>query len=328
MRGKPVNRWPNSPAIQAMAMVKGHARLVRTVGRSGMQSPRKGEANGFVNTTSRRRAHDWVRQGGAACLDINICSAGVRARTNRRDTGRKRALSLVTLLARMAGLCPAGLPSGPSAADPLTRQPRVDVFPNMSAQPHIQPQARPPIRLTAQLLTCVIFCILAALIIFVAQDDPLSVLSGPMGIGQQLLFGLGLSALAAVGSYVSFRLTAQSEATHKTIAAYSRLDLSGLNPVWVSLAAGIGEELLFRAALQPLLGVWITSIVFLLTHTPVYQFRKLDRATLVQAAGVFVVSVALGFIYQYVGLLAAVLVHVAVDVVGLYVVRNALRAKG
>ena len=60
-------------------------------------------------------------------------------------------------------------------------------------------------------------------------------------------------------------------------------------------------------------------------HTPVYQFRKLDKATLVQAAGVFRASVALGLVYQYVGLLAAVLVHVAIEVVGLYVVRNALR---
>ena len=197
----------------------------------------------------------------------------------------------------------------------------------MSSQPPIQSPVRPPIRLTAQLLTCVVFCILAALIIFVAQDEPLSVLAGPMSAGNQFLFGLGLSALAAIGSYVSFRLTAKSEATHKTIAAYSRLDLSGLNPVWVSLAAAVGEELLFRAALQPLLGVWITSVVFLLTHTPVYQFRKLDRATLVQAAGVFGASVALGFIYQYVGLLAAVLVHLAIDVVGLYVVRNALRQR-
>ena len=82
---------------------------------------------------------------------------------------------------------------------------------------------------------------------------------------------------------------------------------------------------LARAALQPLLGVWITSLIFLLTHTPVYQFRKLNRATLLQAAGVFGASVALGFIYQYVGLLAAVLVHTALDVVGLYVVRNVLR---
>jgi len=198
----------------------------------------------------------------------------------------------------------------------------------MSVQAPTPPQTRPPIRLTAQLLTCLVFLVIAAVIIFLAQDAPLSVFTGPMGVGNQLLFGLGLSALAAVGSYVSFRLTASSESTRKTIAAYARLDLSGFNPVWISLAAAIGEELLFRAALQPLLGVWITSVIFLLTHTPVYQFRKLDKATLVQAAGVFGLSVALGFIYQYVGLLAAVLVHVAIDVVGLYVVRNALRARG
>lgn len=197
----------------------------------------------------------------------------------------------------------------------------------MSVQPSIPPQTRPPIRLTAQLLTCLVFLVIAAAIILVAYAEPLSVFLGPMNVGNQLLFGLGLSALAAAGSYVSFRMTASSESTRKTIAAYARLDLSGFNPVWISLAAGIGEEVLFRAALQPLLGVWITSVIFLLTHTPVYQFRKLDKATLVQAAGVFGVSVVLGFIYQYVGLLAAVLVHVAIDVVGLYVVRNALRAR-
>ncbi len=197
----------------------------------------------------------------------------------------------------------------------------------MSVQPSIPPQTRPPIRLTAQLLTCLVFLVIAAAIILVAYAEPLSVFVGPMNVGNQLLFGLGLSALAAAGSYVSFRMTASSESTRKTIAAYARLDLSGFNPVWISLAAGIGEEVLFRAALQPLLGVWITSVIFLLTHTPVYQFRKLDKATLVQAAGVFGVSVVLGFIYQYVGLLAAVLVHVAIDVVGLYVVRNALRAR-
>ena len=197
--------------------------------------------------------------------------------------------------------------------------------PHTPTPPPAQP--RPPIRLTAQLLTCLMFLIIAAVIIVVAYAEPLSVFVGPMNVGNQLLFGLGLSALAAVGSYVSFRMTASSESTRKTIAAYARLDLSGLNPVWISLAAAIGEEVLFRAALQPLLGVWITSVIFLLTHTPVYQFRKLDKATLVQAAGVFGASVALGFIYQYVGLLAAVLVHVAIDVVGLYVVRNALRGQ-
>jgi membrane protease YdiL (CAAX protease family) len=172
-------------------------------------------------------------------------------------------------------------------------------------------------------LTALGLALLALFIIAQAQAAPLSVLSGPLGAGAQLFIGLGLSVLAVFASYLGFRLTAQSEATRHTMTAYGRLDLSGFNPLWISLAAAFGEELLFRAALQPLLGIWLASLLFLLAHTPVYQFRRLNRPTLVQAAGVFGVSMALGGIYQYVGLLAAMLVHAALDVMGLYVVRRA-----
>ena len=194
--------------------------------------------------------------------------------------------------------------------------------------PSPQPQqGRAPIRLTAQVLTCLVFSLIALAVIFLVQSEPLSVLRGPMTFAEQLLYGLGLSALAAGFSYAGYRFSADSEASRNTVTAYSRLDLSGFNPVWISLAAAVGEELLFRAALQPLLGVWITSVIFLVTHTPVYQFRKLNMATLMQAAGVFGASVVLGFIYQYVGLVAAMMVHAALDVVGLYLVRNAVRAE-
>jgi membrane protease YdiL (CAAX protease family) len=110
-----------------------------------------------------------------------------------------------------------------------------------------------------------------------------------------------LALIAAAASWVLFRLTARSASSARTIESYARLDLRGLNPLWISIAAAIGEEMLFRAALQPLLGVWIVSLLFLLTHVPVYRFRKLDGATLAQAAGVFAGSVVLGFVFQYVG---------------------------
>jgi membrane protease YdiL (CAAX protease family) len=105
------------------------------------------------------------------------------------------------------------------------------------------------------------------------------------------------------------------------------LDLGGLNPLWISIAAAVGEEMLFRAALQPLLGVWIVSLLFLLTHVPVYRFRRLDGATMAQAAAVFGGSVVLGFVFDHVGLLAAMLVHMWIDIVGLLLVRQALQAR-
>jgi membrane protease YdiL (CAAX protease family) len=53
----------------------------------------------------------------------------------------------------------------------------------------------------------------------------------------------------------------------------------------------------------------------------------MDGATIAQAASVFIGSVVLGYVFQYVGLLAAMLVHMWIDIVGLMLVRRALQAR-
>ena len=188
-------------------------------------------------------------------------------------------------------------------------------------------QAGPRIGLTAQLLTGLVMCLAAAPIIWL-QKEPKAVFTGPVPLLSQLLVGHVLALVAALGSYALFRLTKDSASTARTVESYSRLDLRGLNPLWISIGAAVGEELLFRAALQPFLGVWVVSLLFLLTHVPVYRFRKLDRATLVQAGGIFLCSVMLGFIFQQVGLIAAMLVHLWIDVVGLVAVRSIIQKRG
>jgi membrane protease YdiL (CAAX protease family) len=173
-------------------------------------------------------------------------------------------------------------------------------------------------------VTCLVLCLIAAPIIYFSRPEPLALFSRPAGPLTQLLVGQVLALLAAGASWALFRLTSHSASSARTIQSYARLDLSGLNPLWISIAAAIGEEMLFRAALQPLLGVWIVSLIFLLTHVPVYRFRQMDRATLAQAASVFGGSVVLGFVFQQVGLLAAMLVHMWIDIVGLLIVRQAI----
>jgi membrane protease YdiL (CAAX protease family) len=191
-----------------------------------------------------------------------------------------------------------------------------------------QTPAPASIRLGAQVLTCLAFCMLAVPIIWFAHPDPGELFSRPVGPLAQLLVGQVLALVAAGLSWVLFRMTASTASSARTIQSYARLDLRGLNPLWISIAAAIGEEMLFRAALQPLLGVWIVSLLFLLTHMPVYRFRKLDAATLAQAASVFAGSVVLGFVFERVGLLAAMLVHMWIDIVGLLIVRRAIEARG
>lgn len=69
----------------------------------------------------------------------------------------------------------------------------------------------------------------------------------------------------------------------------------------LSLSAGIGEEILFRGALQPVFGLWATSLLFALAHIQ-YGFTL---ATVL----VFVIGVVLGLIRQRYNTTTAIFVH-------------------
>lgn len=177
--------------------------------------------------------------------------------------------------------------------------------------------------LHTQLLSCGVLAAIGAAIIHFGHGAslPQVLLSGMPWLDQ---LGLGAALGLAVGlvSAVSTLRKPSAEAVRRTTASYARLDLSGWNPVWISLAAGISEELLFRAALQPLLGLWGASLLFLLAHARAYDFRRMDRAALLQAGGVFGMGLAFGLGFEYIGLLAVMLAHTVIDIVGLLLVRR------
>jgi membrane protease YdiL (CAAX protease family) len=90
--------------------------------------------------------------------------------------------------------------------------------------------------------------------------------------------------------------------------------LGDVDSLWewfaLALSAGIGEELLFRGALQPVLGLWFTAVLFAAAHI---QYG-LTPATL----AVFLIAIALGIIRQRTNTTVAILVHFGYDfVIGL-----------
>ncbi len=102
----------------------------------------------------------------------------------------------------------------------------------------------------------------------------------------------------------------------------SGVDLSGLNPLWFSLCAGIGEEALCRGALQPLLGIVVTSLIFTALHYQTGGFRAMNRMKAVYAGTVFLVSLLLGTLSVQCGLIAAMVMHTVSDIVALTTFRH------
>ena len=107
--------------------------------------------------------------------------------------------------------------------------------------------------------------------------------------------------------------------------ALKQINLRGMRPVAIGIFAGVGEEALFRAALQPVLGLWLGAAVFAIAHIRTAAFStQVSWKQLVYMINVFFAGIALGLVYEYVGLLAAILIHATIDVAALVVARGIL----
>ncbi len=89
-------------------------------------------------------------------------------------------------------------------------------------------------------------------------------------------------------------------------------DLRLIDLIFLSLAAGIGEELFFRGGLQPYLGIWLTAFVFIVLHGYINPF---DWQMSLYGVLMIVISAGLGYLFEYIGLFAAISAHFIIDLI-------------
>ena len=185
------------------------------------------------------------------------------------------------------------------------------------------PQSRRAPSLKGQIITCLLFVALAFIITFAFHPEPIfSEWKVGMPLGVQLGVVLFVAVLLSVGAVIALRFP-RLRTLVRVPEALKSIDLSGEKPWIVGLCAGIGEELLFRAALQPLVGLWFGALIFAAAH---FRTAMLGSASNTKRAAymlnVAVAGVALGLVFEHIGLFAAVLIHATIDIVGLLVFRT------
>lgn len=129
---------------------------------------------------------------------------------------------------------------------------------------------------------------------------------------QSIPIGLGFGVIAAFMGILLLKLPQLKETNTFYAKIFKDLDLHWTDIAFYSFCAGVGEEILFRGALQPLLGLWFTAILFVVLHG--YISTKDWNKSLY---GVFLVFVSAGFGYLtlYLDLYAAMAAHFIFDVI-------------
>lgn len=89
--------------------------------------------------------------------------------------------------------------------------------------------------------------------------------------------------------------------------------------IYLSICAGVGEEIFFRGALQPIFGIWLTSVFFVAIHT-YFSFKNWKKNILAIFLTMFIVL--LGWSAKNESLWHAIAGHFSYDLVLLLYLRK------
>lgn len=153
-----------------------------------------------------------------------------------------------------------------------------------------------------------------ALVYFVNNTCPLALLGSGAALYIQLPVGLTYGFISALLVILIMKHPVMALEEERYRKLLKPLDVNFTGIIFLSFCAGFGEEMFFRAFLQPLTGIWLASFIFVVIHGYLNPTRPIffyGLFLLVDIAG-------LGWLFDNVGPWTAVSAHFIIDVILLY----------
>lgn len=135
---------------------------------------------------------------------------------------------------------------------------------------------------------------------------------GAEPIWLQVIVGIVFGLVTAMAGWQIVELPIMAKTKTFFAGLINPLKLDKYQIVFISICAGVGEELFFRGAIQPMLGIWMTSIMFVLLHGYLNPFNL--PLTYYGIYMVLVIGV-IGLMTEHLGILTAMIAHTIIDVI-------------
>ena len=135
---------------------------------------------------------------------------------------------------------------------------------------------------------------------------------GAEPIWLQVIVGIVFGLVTAMAGWQIVELPIMAKTKTFFAGLINPLKLDKYQIVFISICAGVGEELFFRGAIQPMLGIWMTSIMFVLLHGYLNPFNL--PLTYYGIYMVLVIGV-IGLMTEHLGILTAIIAHTIIDVI-------------
>lgn len=127
----------------------------------------------------------------------------------------------------------------------------------------------------------------------------------------QLPIGLIYGLVTAWLGWQLIKMQLMHEVKNFYSSIIQQLKLNWLDIIFISFCAGVGEELLFRGAIQYWLGIYFTSIVFVGIHG---YLNPKDWKISIYGGYLTLVMIGISYGFEELGMVSAMAAHFAIDV--------------
>jgi hypothetical protein len=161
--------------------------------------------------------------------------------------------------------------------------------------------------------TLIGFPLLGALVLFIFGKSLLAIVfSSDTNIILQLGLGGFVGTFLGLGAKWVVTRPMLSDVAIRYSRLMQGLGLKTRQVYFLSFCAGFGEELLFRGAIQPLLGIWITAVLFVAIHG---YLNPMNWRISIYGVYMTLAIAVLGYLTSWLGIFTACAAHMAIDVV-------------
>lgn len=165
-------------------------------------------------------------------------------------------------------------------------------------------------------LTITLFPLLTLGCFFLFEENPLSTFISIFKTKSSYLFEIIIGVIVGILSGIIAWKFIISKFMLPVLNKYGNLiqslELNLPSIIFISFCAGIGEELLFRGAIQLYLGIWITAVIFIAIHG--YLDPTNWRISLYGTLMTLII-VVLGYMTEEFGIISAMIAHSIIDII-------------
>lgn len=140
---------------------------------------------------------------------------------------------------------------------------------------------------------------------------------------QALIGGVAAIPLAFIFIFIGLRIRFFSDVRDIFEKLFKSARLNTFDIAVTSVMAGVFEEILFRGVLQPFLGLWLTSFIFILLHG---YFNPKSLNMTVTGILAFGLSCVIGVFFERFGIISAISLHTVYDFLALYIMMRHFKA--